>query len=94
MPVTQITNKATNQLKFGAGYVKQIYVANAGTTWTLQLVDAGQGFNNSGFGLLGATAVTIPAAGTFMLTQPLYFGNGLQVITAGTTAGEIDVDWF
>ena len=92
MPVTTIANKATTQVKIGSGYLRQIIVANAGSAWTLQVNDTGQNQANSAITLLGATPLTI-AAGT-LLPQPLYFGSGLQIITAGTTAGEMDLDWY
>jgi hypothetical protein len=93
MPLTQIAGKATYQVKIGSGYLKQIVVAAPGSAWTLQVNDVGQGLN-SAITLLGTTPLTVPAAGTSLLEQPLYFGSGLQVITAGTTAGELDLDWI
>jgi hypothetical protein len=95
MPVTAITNKATNQLKVGSGYIRSIVVISPGTTWTLQLADGPIGNTNSANILYGATALAIPATvGNNLLTQPMFFSNGIQVITAGTTAGELDVDWY
>jgi hypothetical protein len=95
MPVTTIANKATNQLKVGSGYIRSIMVISPGTTWTLQLADGPVGNTNTAPIVYGATALAIPATiGNNLLTQPIFFSNGIQVITAGTTAGEMDVDWI
>lgn len=93
MPLAQIANKATTQVKIGSGYLRQIVVAAQGSAWTLQVNDIGQGLN-SAITLLGATPLTVPAVGTLMLPEPLFFGSGLQIVTAGTTAGELDLDYF
>lgn len=93
MPVTTIANKATNQLKIGAGYINQIIVTAPGSSWTVQLADGPVGASSNATILLGATAMTVPAVGTLLLPKPMFFSNGIQVITAGTTAGEMDVDW-
>ncbi len=93
MPVTTIANKATTQVKTGAGILEQIVIANAGTSWTLQLND-GPSLTAAAFTpLIGATAMTIPAVGTMLLTRPMPFSYGLQIVTAGTTAGEIELQW-
>ena len=42
--------------------------------------------------LVGGTTPVTLAAGT-TLARPLYFANGLQVVTSGT-AGELDIDWY
>jgi hypothetical protein len=45
--------------------------------------------------VLGATLFAVPAVGTVMRwPKPgLPFNNGLQIVLAGTTAGEIAVEW-
>lgn len=92
MQATNIANKATNLLKNQAGYVQGITVVAPGTTWTLQVFDSANTGSPSN-PILGATAMAVPAAGTFI---PLncHFSNGLIVLTAGTTAGEIVVTWY
>lgn len=92
MPVTVIANKATTQIKNGAGLLQAVIIANAGTSWTMQLND---GPNQAGsvVAILGATPLTVPAVGTNLLPQPLPFTNGLQIVTAGTTAGEMSLVW-
>lgn len=94
MPVTVIANKATTQLKNGAGLLQAIIVANAGTSWTLQVNDGPSGNGNATVGILGATPLTVPAVGTNLLPSPLPFSYGLQVVTAGTTAGELEFIWY
>jgi hypothetical protein len=92
MQFTNLANKATNKLKDGAGYVQGVLVVAPGSAWTLQVFDS----NDSGtpaHPILGATAMTVPAAGTF-LDLDCHFSNGLIVVTAGTTAGEIVVTWY
>lgn len=89
-----IANKATNQIKLGAGVIRKITVLNAGTSWTLQLLDGPDSAGNTAT-LMGASAFTVPAVGTQLLDPfaPLYFRNGLQAVTGGTTAGEIDIQY-
>ena len=94
MPVTVIANKATTQLKVGSGVLQSIVVANAGTSWTLQVNDGPVGATNNVNAILGATPLTVPAVGTDVLPAPIPFSNGLQVVTGGTTAGELEFIWF
>ncbi|HEX4714768.1 MAG TPA: hypothetical protein VH164_07565 [Ktedonobacteraceae bacterium] len=99
MPLTRITTSTTTQIKLGAGYIKQLSVANAGTTWTLQINDGpslgpgsgGTGAGNTFYALFGGTPATMTTG--LLNIQPIYFSNGCQIVTAGT-AGELDVDWF
>jgi hypothetical protein len=94
MPVTVIANKATTQIKTGAGMLLSIVVAGAGTSWTLTVNDGPIGATNSVNAILGSTALTVPAVGTNLLPQPMPFTNGLQVVTGGTTAGELEFNWY
>jgi hypothetical protein len=93
MPVTKITANGTYQLKTDPGYVTSLSVPNAGTAWTLQIFDAPGRLNpTASYTLFGGAAGGTLTTGTALLA-PLYFGNGLQLILAGT-AGELDVQWY
>ena len=93
MPVTVIANKATTQIKNGAGVLQAVVVANPGTAWTLQIND-GPNLSAGVTAILGATPLTVPAVGTDVLPAPMPFSYGLQVVTAGTTAGEMELVWY
>jgi hypothetical protein len=44
--------------------------------------------------VLGATPFAVPAIGTVIQwPRPLPFNSGLQIVLAGTTAGEMAVEW-
>ena len=44
--------------------------------------------------VLGATPFAVPAIGTVVQwLKPLPFDSGLQIVLAGTTAGEIAAEW-
>lgn len=93
MPVTVIANKATTQIKNGAGVLQAIVVSGAGSAWTLQVND-GPNLAGNVTAILGATPLTVPAIGTLVLPSPMPFSQGLQVVTAGTTAGELEFVWY
>lgn len=88
----EITGKSTYKLKAGNGYLQGIVVNNAGTSWTIQIFDS-SGATSSVPVIAGATAFTVPAAGT-TLPYDCHFTNGLTIVTAGTTAGSITVSWY
>lgn len=93
MAVTALTANGTYYLKDSPGYITAISVPNAGSAWTLQLFD-GPGRNNTSvsnpvYGGSGGGAITTSLSIIF----PLYFGNGIKVVLAGTTAGEVDIQW-
>jgi len=94
MAVTKLTANGTYQLKDQPGYIVSLQVPNAGTSWTLQLFD-GPGLNNTSTsnpvygGAAGGTLATSTS-----LAAPLYFGNGIKVVLAGSAAGEIDIQWY
>lgn len=93
MAFTKITTNGTFNLKSMPGYIRGLSVPNAGTSWTLQLFDVGAnpaGNSQPVFGGTSAGAITTNLG----LLEPLFFGNGIQVVTAGTTPGELDVDWI
>ena len=85
---TKITSSTTTVVKTTPGLLRKVIVSGPGTTWTIQIFDNTAG---SGTAIFGATAVTIPAAGT-ILTFDVNFNIGLTVVTSGT-AGEITVTW-
>ena len=91
--VTAITSSTTTQAKIGPGYLNGILIAAAGTSWTVQVKDGPDASGNFKT-ILGASAVTVPAVGTDLIPSPVYFGQGLQIITAGATPGELDVAWY
>ena len=92
MPTTVINSNATTQLKNGPGYLESVFIANAGATWTVQFKD-GPDAQGTFKTIVGAAAMTVPAAGQDLVPDRYYFGQGLQVVTAGTTPGELDVNW-
>jgi hypothetical protein len=91
MAITKIVTSGTFQLKNLPGYIRGISVPAAGTGWTLQLFDgptpAGTLISNYGGTTPGAITVNLG------LLAPLFFGTGIQVVTAGTP-GEMDIDWI
>jgi hypothetical protein len=92
MPVTKIVSSTTTQIKSSAGYIKNLSVANAGTNWTLQLLDGPDPLGNSDMTVYGGTTAGAITVG-LVVTNPLYFSKGIKVITSGT-AGELDIDWY
>jgi hypothetical protein len=92
MPIAKITTSGTFNLKSMAGYVTAISVPNAGTTWTLQMFDVGPNPPSDSQAVYGGAAggtITVNLG----IIQPIYFGNGIQIITAGASPGEIDIQW-
>lgn len=93
MQFTNIASKATFKLKDGAGKVRGISVVAPGTSWTLQVIDGNDaGTPGSGY-IIGATAMTVPAAATFINLGDVGFSKGLIVVSGGTTAGEVVIFW-
>lgn len=94
---TEITSKTTTVIKFGAGVLESILVSGAGASWTIQVFDANDATTpTNGRAIFGATAVTVPAAGTSIVFGEVtgcHFSQGLIIVTAGTTAGELTVFW-
>jgi hypothetical protein len=91
MPISKITTSGTFNLKLSsAGYIQAISVPQAGTSWTLTLNDGPNPAGNVTT-IYGAT----PAAITVNLgvLTPLFFTQGLQVVTAGATPGEMEIEW-
>jgi len=65
-----------------------VIVSSPGSAWTIQIFDNASAC--SGTAIFGATAVTVPAAAT-KVEFNVQATNGLAVLTAGTTPGEITV---
>jgi hypothetical protein len=83
----KITTNASTQVKTGAGTLQSIIVSSPGSAWTIQV------FDNSSCAapaIFGATAVTVPAAGS-VINFNVDFNTGLCVTTAGTTPGEVTI---
>lgn len=92
MAITRITTSGTVNLKLAApGYIRGLSVPVAGTSWTIQLND---GPNSAGnvTAVYGATPAAVTTS--LGLLEPLFFGQGIQVVTAGATPGELDIDWI
>lgn len=93
MPYAKITANGTYQLKTDPGYIVGLSVPNAGTSWTLQMLDAPGRLNASAsYTVYGGAAGGTLTTGTALLA-PLYFANGIQLVLAGT-AGELDVQYY
>ena len=92
MQYTNLTNKATNLVKGSAGFLQGFTFASAGSSWTLQIFDSANVASPS-TPICGATAITVPAAGTQVVLN-VHFSNGLVFLTGGTTAGELVAEWY
>jgi hypothetical protein len=92
MPVSVITTSTTTLCKQGPGYLNDILITAPGTTWGLRILDGPDSSGNFK-PIMGSTAFTIPAIGTILLPSPVYFGQGLTLITSGATPGEIEAVW-
>jgi len=90
MQCKELNSNATTVIKTRPGYLQGIQVNNAGSAWTLQVFD---NITNSGTAIGGATAFTVPAAGQ-SLNYDCHFSTGLTIVTSGTTAGSITVEWY
>lgn len=92
MPTTVINAAGTFNLKLGAcGYIQQITSQSVGTGFAVRVLDGPDPAGNVKTLLFGS-AVAIPAAGGNMLANPIFFGQGLQIISSGTP-GEFEVQW-
>lgn len=92
MYFTNIASKASFPVKDGAGFVQGFTIVSQGTAWTLQLFDSARGGTSNP--IVGATAMVLTgiAIGTFVPINT-HFSNGLQAVSAGTTAGELVLTW-
>lgn len=85
----EINNNTSTQVRTGIGFLENIVVNNAGTSWTMQIFD---NIACSGTAIAGATAFAMPAAGS-NLRYDTAFTLGLCILTAGTTPGSITVSY-
>lgn len=84
-----ITTSTTTAIGTGSGSTIVGYiVSSAGTSWTMKLYDGDPA--KSGVQIGGTIAVT---AGFFNL-PPIGAPNGLYVVTAGTTAGSLQICYY
>lgn len=91
MPTTVISSNATTQIKIGAGRIDNIIVAAPGASWVMKVQD---GPDSGGNFRVFINAATISAGQPFTdAVSPLWFANGIQIVTSGTTPGEIDIQW-
>lgn len=91
MPTTIINSNATTQLKLGGGRIWNIIVSAPGASWVMKVND---GPDPSGNVRTLINAAAISAGQPFTdAVSPLCFINGIQVVTSGTTPGEIDIQW-
>lgn len=84
----KITTNVCTQVIGSTGQLHEIFVSGPGTSWTLQVFDNASAC--SGTAIIGATAVTVPSAGTVWQFD-IQANSGIAVLTAGTTPGEITV---
>jgi hypothetical protein len=91
MPTTVINANATTQLKLGAGRINNIIVSDPGATWVMAIKDGPDGAGNLRTFI---SAAKISAGQPFSdAVSPICFRDGIQIVTSGTTPGEIDVQW-
>lgn len=81
-----VTTNADTLIANGSSVVLQgAVVSNAGSAWTIQYYNGAPG---SG-GVAVGPAITVTSG--FMPAIPIRFPNGLYAVTAGTTAGSLQV---
>jgi hypothetical protein len=73
--------------------LQQITSQSVGTGFAVKVNDGPDPAGNVKSLLFSAAAVPIPAAGGNMLGNPIFFSNGLQIVSSGTP-GEFDVQWY
>lgn len=83
---TVITTNTTTAIQTGRGAQLTGYVcSNAGSAWTLAFYNG----DPSGTGV--QVGPTVTAAAGFFSYPAVAFPNGLYVVTAGTTAGSVQI---
>lgn len=78
-----ITANGTTTLKSGAGTLHRVTINGPGATWTLTLFDSVTG--------AGTKIGTITVAAGQPFVYDVNFVNGLTVVAAGTTPGDVTV---
>ena len=86
----KITTKDTFVVSNVGCYLTQIvfYCSNAGTAWTITLKDKA----SSPKTWLGPLTMTVPTDKLpvkIFFDEPLFFDGGIDVVSTGTTAGEV-----
>lgn len=79
-----VNANATTVVKFGPGVLHRITVNNAGSAWTVTVYDSTSGSGN----VIAGIAATVQ---TFHYDTA--FANGLTIVTAGTTPGDLTVTY-
>lgn len=88
MPFKVINSNTTTQLKVGPGKLWNIIVSDPGSAWVMAVKD---GPDSSGNFQTLINAAKISAGQPFTdAAHEIAFRDGLQVVTSGTTAGELD----
>ncbi len=91
MPTTVINSNATTQIKLSGGRIWNVIVSDPGATWVMAIKD---GPDSAGNLRTLINAAKISAGQPFSdAVSPLCFRDGIQIVTSGTTPGEIDVQW-
>jgi len=86
----KITTDVCTVVQPTSAQLNAIIVSSPGSTWTIQIFDNASAC--SGTAIFGATAVAVPAAAT-KLEFNIQAINGIAVLTAGTTPGELTVTY-
>ncbi len=92
-PITKrITSKATTNVIAETCVIAQIVIScsNAGSAWTIEIRDKATAPNT----WVPAFTLSVPTDGKpviFRFEFPLYMQGGVDIVTAGTTAGEVSV---
>ncbi len=89
---SHITAKTTTTPTSATAYVSSIAIAcsGAGTAWTMVIRDK----SGTPLILIPSFTLTIPTTGLPIIlnfTEPIIMASGIDIITAGTTAGTVDV---
>lgn len=85
---SKITTNVCTIVSTGSTQFDGFVVSSAGTAWTIQVFDNATAC--TGTAIIGATALTVPAAFTkFQIDAQTK--NGIAILTAGTTPGELTI---
>lgn len=87
----RITGKVTTNVTAATAYVQSIVIAcsAAGSSWTLTI----QNKEATAKILVPAMTLTVPTTGPIAIQfqEPILMTSGIDIVTAGTTAGTVDV---
>jgi len=79
---TNISTNTTITIKTGAGILHSIAINTPGASWTVTVSDGAN-----------TIAVITPSTGQDSMIYDCAFLSGLSVTTAGTTPGNVTVNW-